>query len=333
VDCFYPALRASGVEVREGVFAGRWLWTNLRNVDYVHVHWPSFFYSSPRRAECLHGFSIFLFLFALMRWRGARLIWTVHNLQPHDRCIVPQFDRWARSIVVRSAAWFLVHGPSAERAVLDRFPGAAGRTLLIEHGNWIGHFPDTIGRQEARARLALANGDLVFLFIGLCKPYKNLERLIQAFGNLPGRPVLVIAGGFQSADYEARVRAAVEASPARILLKPGFVPSEEMQVYLRACDAVVAPYTEILTSGTAVLAQTFGRPVIAPAIGFLKDLLRDGCGILYNPEATDGLERAMRAMMESRFDESYITSQMARHTWENTASIVYENIAQDPAKR
>ena len=67
-----------------------------------------------------------------------------------------------------------------------------------------------------------------------------------------------------------------------------------MQMYLRAADAVVLPYKDVLTSGSAILAMTFGQPVIAPAIGCLPESLGAEGTILYDPSTPDGLERALR---------------------------------------
>jgi glycosyltransferase involved in cell wall biosynthesis len=40
----------------------------------------------------------------------------------------------------------------------------------------------------------------------------------------------------------------------------------------RAADLVVLPYRETLNSGTAMLALSFDRPVLAPALGALSEL-------------------------------------------------------------
>jgi len=329
VDCFYPPIEALGVDVREGIFAGRWLLRNLHHVDYVHIHWPSFLYGSADRGTCLRAFALFLFLIALIRWRGARLIWTVHNLYPHDRCVIPRMDTWVRRILVKNCAFFLIHGPAAEQAVLAEFPATAGRTVPIEHGNWIGYYPNTIGRDDARMRMGLKKDDFVFLFAGLCKPYKNLELLIREFEELPGDRVLVIAGAFQDPKYQAVIQAAAERSRARIRLDAGFVPRDGMQIYMRACDVVVAPYAEVLTSGTAMLALSFGRPVVAPAAGHLRTIIQEGCGALYDPSQPDGLRAALCVAMNSTFDQSRILAEAAKHTWEETASIVLARMKQD----
>ncbi len=65
------------------------------------------------------------------------------------------------------------------------------------------------------------------------------------------------------------------------------IPDDQMQVYLRAADAVVLPYRDVLSSGSAILAMTFGQPVIAPAIGCLPESLGSEGTILYDAGAAE----------------------------------------------
>lgn len=319
VDCFNAALESRGVKVCDGVLAGRWLLKNLPGYDYVHIHWPNHFYLYPSRWGCLRRFALFTFLLSLARWRGVSIIWTIHNLYPHERCVIPQLDRVGRWLMVRMAAHFLVHGPSAEAEAVQEFPRIAGRTILIDHGHWIGYYPDTMTRGAARAKLGLADSDFVFLFLGQCRPYKNLDVLVRTFGQLPGKPVLVIAGMFSEPEYESAVRREIERTGGSVILHSGFVADEELQVYLRACDAMVSPYREILTSGTAMLAFSFGRPMVAPARGFLKDMVVEGSGVLYDPSQPDGLQTAMLRAMEMKFDEARIVAHARTYDWGKSA--------------
>jgi len=100
-----------------------------------------------------------------------------------------------------------------------------------------------------------------------------------------------------------------------------------MQVYLRACDVLVTPYNEVLSSGSAILGLSFGRPVIAPAIGCLKDLIVEGCGFLYDPSQPDGLQDAMRAAMDVKFDEAHIMAEASKLDWRESAKIVVNSLA------
>jgi len=327
IDCFYAAVEAQGVEVQEGQFSGRWLGKHLRNIDYVHIHWPSFFYSYPEPRKCIRHFALFLFFLGLTRWRGAQVIWTIHNLYPHDRCIIPGLDKFTRWLLVRWATIFFVHGSSAQKVVVKEFPNLRGLTVLIEHGHWIGYYPNQMSASAARSRLQFAENEFVFLFIGLCKPYKNLERLISAFDSLPGTPKLIIAGKFQDVRYEAHIRAALDSvRNDRIILRPGFVSHDEMQIYVKACSVVVTPYSDVLTSGSAMLALSFGRPVIAPAIGSLKDLIVEGCGLLYDPSRPNNLGDAMLAAANTKFNEQHILAEAAKRNWGESAKIVVDSL-------
>jgi len=61
-----------------------------------------------------------------------------------------------------------------------------------------------------------------------------------------------------------------------------YIEDNEVQVFFNACDIVVLPYLNILTSGAAVLALSFGRPVIAPDKGCIPELLNETMAFLYH---------------------------------------------------
>ena len=73
------------------------------------------------------------------------------------------------------------------------------------------------------------------------------------------------------------------------------IPNDELQLYLKAADVVVLPFLDILTSGSAITALGFGRPVIVPAIGCLPELMDERMAVLYDPQAADGLRQALMA--------------------------------------
>jgi beta-1,4-mannosyltransferase len=321
---FYSELQALGVEVREGVCAGRWLLKNLRDIDYVHIHWPQQLYMCASRWRTIYTFGIFVFLLGLARWRDARVVWTVHNLHPHEPCIFPRLDIWARHLLVRAASMFFVFGRTAAAEVAAEFPATRDRIVVIDYGHYIGYYPSIIERHEARARLGLDGGDRVFLFFGLCKPYKNLEGLIEAFSRLREDATLLIPGNFQDRGYESRIRTLIAPFGARVLLHAGYVRNEDVQIYLKACDVVVAPYLRILNSGTAMLALSFGRPFVGPAFGSLREVVVEGCGYLYEPSTQGGLETAMRKAVRMKFDESEIIRHAQTFDWAESGRISLE---------
>jgi glycosyltransferase involved in cell wall biosynthesis len=319
--CYYGALQDSGVRVIKGDFSGRWLLANRRGVDYLHLNWPSFIYREDRSAiVSLKKFVRFIFLLVLTRLCGIRLLWTAHNLYPHDRNKIAVFDGLGRKILVSLSYRVFAHGKSAASVVTREFPGVQGKLVIIPHGNWIGFYPDDCSRATARARLNIPAEQYIFLSFGTCKEYKNLEYLIKCFQSGPfGKAALWIVGRFQEAQYAARVKAQIAHQPQRIRLEDRFVPNDELQYYLKACNAIVLAYTDILTSGSAMLAISFGRPVIAPRLGHLLDVVNPDCGILYDPSDDQDLLRAMRDAQGRQFDDAFIRQHARNFEWRDAA--------------
>jgi len=167
--CYYKALQDCGARVVKGYLSGRWLLANRRGVDYLHLNWPSFFYKDKSAVASLTKFVRFIGLLALARLCGMRLLWTAHNLYPHDRNKITVLDRLGRKILVSLCYRIFAHGKTAALTVEREFPGVNGKLVIIPHGNWIGFYPDTCSRATARARLGIPADQFVFLFIGICR--------------------------------------------------------------------------------------------------------------------------------------------------------------------
>jgi hypothetical protein len=72
-------------------------------------------------------------------------------------------------------------------------------------------------------------------------------------------------------DAVERTREAAVGGP-NIKLDLEFINKNLVQYYLRAADLIALPYTKILNSGTALLALSFDRPVLLPALGAMPEL-------------------------------------------------------------
>ena len=65
---------------------------------------------------------------------------------------------------------------------------------------------------------------------------------------------------------------------------------------MNAADVVVLPYRRITTSGAAMLAWSFGKPVIAPALPAFVESMDNApfLGILYDPTDPAALRNALQ---------------------------------------
>jgi glycosyltransferase involved in cell wall biosynthesis len=195
--------------------------------------------------------------------------------------------------------------PQAARRALEASYGPLPNCTVIAHGSYIGLYGPQLDRAESRAALGLPIPGPVLLNLGTLRPYKGIEDLLAAFAQLPAdtRGTLLIAGAAKDHAYAAALeRQAATIPGAR--LHPRFILDEQLPVYLAAADVVVLPYHALLTSGVLLWALSYGRPVVAPAFGAVRELVREGQeGFLFTPGDMRGLHDALaRALAHPDLD-------------------------------
>ena len=159
----------------------------------------------------------------------------------------------ARKIVFRYSDKIHVHNHYTKNLVEQRYSRKTG-IYVIPHGNYIGYYSNSVSKSEARKRLNLNDENFVYLFLGLIRPYKGVEDLVDAFLKLSNTNTrLLIAGRvFGINNYESTNSNDLTKSNCRIKLFLDFIPDEDIQVFLNACDVFVLPYKDITTSGAAL---------------------------------------------------------------------------------
>ncbi len=258
---------------------------SVPSCDIVHVHWPEWVLDAPRRPAALARIIRLLGALARARRRGARLVWTVHNLGAHDSA----GGRFGWSGFTRQVDGFISLTEAAVEPARSRFPPLADVPgFVIPHGHYRDAYPNTVSRSEARSSLDLPPSATVGLFLGQVRRYKNVPALLRTFARVGARDDG--AGRDQAARDGADHRLIVAGRPAndalrqecvaaggddpRLQLRLDFVPPHEVQYLMAAADVVILPYRETLNSGAALLALSFDRPVLAPAAGAFVDLER-----------------------------------------------------------
>lgn len=284
-DLLYGSLAARGVAIAAAAeLSPRWLLRHARAVKVLHLHWPEFYYRSRGRPtpRSVTAFVAALLLARLLRYR---VVWTVHNALPHEPHAVDRALRW---FLVRSAR-LVVHAEAARAAI----PRSRRPPAVVPHGHYIGCYPDDVPAAEARRALGLDAEDRVFVCFGQLRGYKGLDALLDAFADLPDpRLRLVIAGRPATEDDALGVLAAAQRD-ARVRTHLRFIPDADVQRFLKAADFVVLPYRDVLTSGAALLALSFARPLVVPRSGCLAELERERCAIAYNADAPGALRAAL----------------------------------------
>jgi glycosyltransferase involved in cell wall biosynthesis len=319
------AQRKLGHDVWEGGGGGNFLGVALREwkADLLHFHWLHPYLLREGTTASVIRATRFLVEVAFLKCTGTRIAWTIHNLVNHDGRHT-QIEKLYSRLFVKLADAFFVHSETAGREATKRFSIPSAKLHVIPHGHYRDAYPNTIGRTEARERLGLPEDAIVFLFLGRIEPYKGVFDLIDAFDELPESCHLLIAGRVTDADTLRRLDERNGGHP-RIHCFPERVPDAELQVFYNAADAVAFPFRQILTSGSLVLAMSFGRACAAPCLPPVAEALGENGGILFEPEEAGGLAGALRKAADRHLELDRIGAmnrdRVLDWSWERVARI------------
>jgi glycosyltransferase involved in cell wall biosynthesis len=239
------------------------------HADAVHLHWVEFLYSAggraPVQAALMHKRAASL-LAALRALRRSRVpvVWTVHNLRPHEVRFPWLVDATIAG-ALRASDALVVHSRHAAQRLQDELTPPVSPTVL-PHPHYIGAYPEpSRDRSATRASLEIPDDAFTYLMFGQLRAYKRVPEAIAAFRRLDDPDARLIVAGSVSDQTLEREIAAARGGDARVLLRLQPVPEVEVAELHHAADAAVLHYRDVFSSGALLLALTFGLPVVAPA--------------------------------------------------------------------
>jgi glycosyltransferase involved in cell wall biosynthesis len=254
----------------------------------LHIHWV-FFFKLPgsdrvpalrRLAQAWFGFVL-----AAATALGIRIVWTMHNVLPHQRVFADEIS--ARRKLVSASGVVLVHSRASLRS-LQSLGMVPRRAAIVTQGPGD---PDA-GRRELRAPGA-GRSVLQLLFFGDVVEYKGVEDLLDAMAVLPPQAAarLRVVGRCEDAPLRHSLEHRAARIPKRVALKLQRVPEAELTALLDDSDAVVLPFRRVTNSSSALLALGFGRVVILPRLPAFAELPPE-VAIFYDGSVS-GLRRAI----------------------------------------
>jgi beta-1,4-mannosyltransferase len=243
--------------------AFEWEHLGRARYDVVVFHWPTEFFRPESRRKTLGLLA--RMLSDKLRHR-TKFVWVAHNLEPHDGSGRRSALTTALFLKLLDAV-ILLSDHSCQQ--LHRlYPSTRSlRALLTVHGRYESFVRPPMDCVPSGRRNKL-------LFFGLIRDYKNVERLIVEARKVRVDPFsLTVLGSCSDKGLENRIRAAAgQDSRISLDIRDAFVPDDELERAIDACDAVVLPYRNILNSGVALHSLGRNRPILAPNIGSLPEL-------------------------------------------------------------
>jgi beta-1,4-mannosyltransferase len=322
----YAQLEVHGFRLaRDCRFKLGWLWSARRTVGILHFHWPEAYYrhrEGPRRlrpALSWARLALFSARLGAARLLGYRIVWTVHQVRPHESRS-PVHDLLGVRALSRAAELLIVHDrATAERACAE-LPAAAGKLAVVPHGSYVGVYPAGRRREVVRDELGISGDAFVFLCFGHVRAYKELGLLFEAFRATDDRDVILLLAGLPLDEDSVAAARRCAAADSRVRLLLEFIPDDEVAELFEASDVAVLPRSDGGTSGALILALSLGLPVIAAATPTYEELLDGGeAGWLFEPGEPASLRSALRQAAHDRVlavqKKSAALAQAKRLSW------------------
>ncbi len=136
----------------------------------------------------------------------------------------------------------------------------------------------------------------ILLFFGRITPYKGLDILLTAFGEVRSqkRVKLKIVG---SGDIQPYLPLILRYSDVEIVNR--WIEEQEVAEFFRTASIIVLPYTSASQSGLIPLAASFAKPVVATRVGGIPEqITHERTGLLIEPGSIEQLAEAIIRLLQ-----------------------------------
>lgn len=258
--------------------------------DIIHLHW--IVETITRHPNIAIAFLRSLIMLVVIEWakiQGTKVILTIHDEKPHS-LLHPQLANWFQNRLIKKIDGLISLSEYSKKLIEKTLPALNSIPhLVIPHGHYQDVYPKDISLEQARLQIGVPANKKVILFFGYIDLYKNVPHLIKVFRQLsPPDWVLVIAGNIER-DYLRNEIISATDNDEQIKLFLQYIPDIEIHQYFQLTDLVILPFTEILNSGSALLALSFNCPILVPNLGSipeLKEIVGENWVNLYSGELT-----------------------------------------------
>ena len=173
-------------------------------------------------------------------------------------------------------------------------------------------------------------------FVGGFYPWHGVELLVKAVSRLEDKrndiALLLVGDGPMKNSLQSL---SAEILKSTKVIFTGEVISEQLPCYIKTMDICVMPHSNAYGSPMKVFEyMAMEKPVIAPRLGPLEDVLRnDENGLLFEPLNIDALSSCMLNLIENKYLRTRLSQNakktiLKRHLWRHNAEKIitaYDN--------
>jgi beta-1,4-mannosyltransferase len=278
-----------------------WRSALLRRYDVFHVHWPELLFRGTSTLRSVVRQLLTVALLCRLQLTGTPVVRTLHNLERP-----PGLSRVQKAILdrlERQTSLLILLNPTGAS------PSSLPSTTIV-HGHYREWFAGYEQRPARPGRLS---------YFGLLRPYKGVDRLLDAFAETADDLTLRIAGQAHTPTL-ARELAVLAERDSRVRFSSDFLPDEELVRVVTESELVVLPYRQMHNSGSALAALSLDRPVLVPHNEVNEQLSREvgeGWVHTYSGELTG--QHLTDALLAVRTGPRSAVPDLSRRNWELAA--------------
>jgi len=262
-----------------------------RNADLVHIQFAPHFFGGLKPFRNLLPF----FLNSLSK----PTVITVHEIDLTGPPLIKFVKSWVQRRLFRAEK-------VTRLIALTNF--TAEQLKQLGYGNvtvipmWVPNLRATLPAEEAKRRLGLTGRFVVTVF-GFIVARRGYDTLLNVLPLLPEETLLVFAGGPHPLDktgYYAKLIARITEHPNRNRIHvTGYLPDEDVDLWLAASDVVVAPFRHLSGSASLMRVLAHGKPIVASDLPPLRELAEQSRAlVLVPPNDFEALAEAIRSLQK-----------------------------------
>jgi glycosyltransferase involved in cell wall biosynthesis len=275
-------------------------------------------------------------LMLFYRALGKRIVLTVHNVNTAARDGGDGLlNRMSLTIQYALADHLFVHTERMRTQLYSDFRVPLENVTKIPFGI-NSTVPNTsVTTTQARVRLGLPGDAKIVLFFGNIAPYKGLEHALNAMQRvvrtIPESRLLIAGQPKGETRYWSRLQQMIDGLQlgSHVDEHIRYIPDEDVEIYFKAADVLVLPYTHVFQSGVLFLGYNFGLPVVATDVGAMKhEVIEGSTGFICRPNdpehLADAIERYFRSSLHQGLEmaRARIRRQVAAsHSWDIVSEV------------
>nr|WP_272210090.1 glycosyltransferase [Marinicella sp. W31]MDC2875953.1 hypothetical protein [Marinicella sp. W31] len=207
------------------------------------------------------------------RQNGQPVVWTVHNLQPHESPNPAKANAIAylRRHFLPLVTDLVIMAPSSEDAIRTAYPEVDGaRAHVVPHPNYTGFFSVFRPFTDVRSALGLGDATPLLCCVGKIRPYKGISETVDLLKQMD-RPFHLLIAGDGDNSYCAEISEKI-AGDDRFTFQKQMLSHKEVASIFSSADLAIFNFQSILNSGSVLAALSQDTPVLCPNANALVDL-------------------------------------------------------------